>query len=208
MRWCNISGLPHTIGRRSSKGVIKSMFVLYADNNRLTVHQREQVTSGSANIYFARFDFSPEWDGMERTACFRSGGRVVSVLLDESGGCTIPWEVMDLDDAGKRLMIGVCGMRDGGVVLPTVWADCGIIQQGAEVGAMSRAPTPGALAQSLFQKADGIQVEGQELRLMAGAKTLASVTLPDPGPKAGEIATDADMMELLDEVFQTSQDNN
>jgi len=179
------------------------MFVLYADNNRLTVHQRDQVTSGSANVYSVRFDFSADWDGMERTACFRSGGRTVSVLLDESGACSLPWEVMDPDDAGKRLMIGVCGLRDGGVVLPTVWADCGVIQQGVDVGAAAMPPTPGALAQSLFQKADGIQVDGLELKLMAGSKTLASVTLPDSGVKTEDIATDTDMDELLNEVFGT-----
>ena len=183
------------------------MFLLYADKNRLTVQQQEQVTSGSAEVYQALFKFSADWADLEKTACFRSGTQTISVQLDESGMCTVPWEVTDLDDKGKHLMAGVYGTRDGGVVLPTVWADCGMIWEGTSLGSNARPPTPSLLNQALAGKADDIQVEGQELRLMAGGKTLASVTLPEAGLTADEIATDTEMEEMLDEVFAASRDN-
>ena len=101
------------------------MFVLCADKNKLTVRQREPVTSGSVNVYDVRFEFSEDWEGLTRTAVFRSGSQSVSVLLDDSGECVIPWEVTDPDDRQKMLYAGVFGARDGTVTLPTVWAGRG-----------------------------------------------------------------------------------
>lgn len=51
---------------------------------------------------------------------FRAGGTAISVLLDNTNECTIPWEV--LAKPGHRLEAGVYGTRDGAVVLPTIWA--------------------------------------------------------------------------------------
>ena len=42
------------------------MFILYADKNKLTLRQREPVTSGSANVYPVRSEFSGDWNGLER----------------------------------------------------------------------------------------------------------------------------------------------
>ena len=44
------------------------MFIFYANKNLLTVHQKEPITSGSANTYRVQFEFSPDWDGLSRTA--------------------------------------------------------------------------------------------------------------------------------------------
>ena len=46
------------------------MFVLKAEKNRLTVLERELVTSGSVEAYTVRFQFSRDWDGLSRAACF------------------------------------------------------------------------------------------------------------------------------------------
>ena len=85
------------------------MFLLYAEKNQLAVREKEPITSGSANTYRVQFEFSPDWDGLTRTACFRSGGQTISVLLDETGRCVIPWEVTRPGDSGKRLV----HLRDG-----------------------------------------------------------------------------------------------
>ena len=119
------------------------MFILYAEKNKLTVRTRETVTSGSVNTYTVRFEFSEDWEGMTRVAVFRSGSQAVSVLLDETCECVIPWEVTDPDDSRKRLYAGVYGTRDGGVVLPTIWADLGEIQPGVSCCCSAgRPPTP------------------------------------------------------------------
>lgn len=81
------------------------MFSLYANKNRLHVQSSETVTSGAINTVYARFTFSPEWEGFEKTAVFRAGGKSVSQLLDDSGMCPIPWEV--LEKPGVPLMAGV-----------------------------------------------------------------------------------------------------
>ena len=127
------------------------MFIFYANKNLLTVHQKEPITSGSANTYRVQFEFSPDWDGLTRTACFRSGGQTISVLLDETGRCVIPWEV--LEKPRCRLEAGVCGVRDGNVVLPTVWADLGMVLEGAEPGEPARPPTAGVFEQVMGELA-------------------------------------------------------
>ena len=83
------------------------MFILYAEKTRLSVQKSEPVTSGSVNVYPVQFTFSDDWDGLERTALFQAEEEFESVLLDESGACTIPQEV--LLKHGVHLMAEVCG---------------------------------------------------------------------------------------------------
>lgn len=104
------------------------IIVLSADKNRLTVREKEPITGGSVNVYPVRFEFSPDWDGLEKTAVFQAGREEKSVCL-VSGACTVPEEV--LSAAGYFLMAGVCGRAGDTVVLPTVWANLGLILEGA-----------------------------------------------------------------------------
>lgn len=113
------------------KGGEKKMFVLYADKTRLDVRQREPVTSGSENVYQLRFEFSPEWEGLEKTAIFQTGYAESTAAL-AGGACTIPPEV--LKAPGYFLMAGVCGKMGEELVMPTVWADLGVIREGAVSG--------------------------------------------------------------------------
>lgn len=152
------------------------MFQLYADKNRLLVQQREPLTSGSVNAYPVQFQFSPDWEGLNRTVVFQAGGASRSVLLDGTGTCGVPWEVLEKPDV--HLRAGVYGSRSGDVVLPTVWADCGIIQEGAKPGEDAKPPTPALWEQELAAKADGLDVDGLTLKLTAGARTLSQVKLP------------------------------
>ena len=123
------------------------MFILYADKTNLALRQREPLTSGSVNVNTVRFEFSKDWEGLARTAVFRSGGEPVSVLLDETNQCVIPWEV--LSSHGRRISAGVYGTRGGDVVLPTIWVGLGQVLEGAEPGADARPPTPDVYAQIL-----------------------------------------------------------
>ena len=154
------------------------MFVLYADKNKLTVRQREPITSGSVNVCTVRFEFSGDWDGLTGTAVFRAGAEVRSVLLDGSGVCSIPWET--LQTPWVRLTAGVCGTRDGNVVLPTVWADLGVIQAGAAPGGNAGPPTPELWEQALSHKQDKLtglpgQVVGFDEAGNAAPQVIAAV---------------------------------
>ena len=115
------------------------MFILYANKTQLTVRAREPLTSGSVNAYEARFEFSPDWEGLTKTAVFKAGNEVRSVLLGADGQCTIPWEV--LSSHGRQLTAGVCGTRGTDMVLPTVYANLGTILEGAAPGENARPPT-------------------------------------------------------------------
>lgn len=162
------------------------MFVMHAEKNRLTVRQREPVTSGSVNVYEVRFEFSPDWDGMERVAVFKAGKESCSILLDESGECTVPWEVMG--KPGILLTAGVYGTRGGVTVLPTVWASLGMILEGVTTGQDARPPTPDLWQQELAGKGDALSYDGLNLSLMAGGKPLSTVQIVsgDGGGGAGD----------------------
>lgn len=182
------------------------MFILYANKNSLTVHEREVVTSGAVNVHRVRFEFSREWEGLNRVAVFKSGpsgAQTVPILLDGSGECVVPCEVTDPDDAGKRLYAGVCGSRDGAVVLPTVWADLGVIQPGAAPGWASGMTTPGLLDQLLArldEKQDRLTGRpGQVVGFDGSGRPAAQDLTGGPGGLA--IAGDEDVKQVLDEVF-------
>lgn len=123
------------------------MFSLTANKVLLNLKERETVTSGSVNVYTVQFAFSSEWDGLDKTAVFQAGSDVISVVLDESQTCTIPWEV--LENPRRTLYAGVYGTKDGNVVLPTIWASLGTIQQGVTTGTNTQPPTPDVYSQIL-----------------------------------------------------------
>lgn len=158
------------------------MFVLYADKTTLTARQKEPVTSGSVNINAVRFGFSPEWDGLTKTAVFKAGGDSFSTLLT-GPECLIPWESLTIP--GCTLYAGVYGTRGGELVLPTIWASLGEIQEGARLGEDANAPTPGVYEQitaELAGRADGLgYTESGELGLYAGGRLLNSVPVSGGG---------------------------
>lgn len=123
------------------------MFILSAEKSALHVTRQEALASGSAGVYGVRFAFSPEWKGFKRTAVFRVRGESRSVLLDSMDACTIPWEV--LTAPGAHLFAGVYGTDGQGSTLPTIWADLGLILEGASPGENTRPPTPELWQQAL-----------------------------------------------------------
>ena len=165
------------------------MFVLYAENNKLTVREKEPITSGSVNVYPVRFEFSEDWDGLERTAIFQAGCREKAVAL-VGGACTIPAEV--LAEPGYYLMAGVYGKVGATVALPTVWANLGLILEGAISGETPEpSPLPDNWQEALNSKGDNLgYTDTGELGLYSGDKLLSSVpvaggdgeAVPVPGP--------------------------
>lgn len=157
------------------------MFRLYADKNKLSLLEREPVTSGSVNVYDARFEFSEDWEGLERVAVFQSGDTAREVLLDTGGTCVVPWEVLTVPRV--RLLAGVYGKQGGEIVLPTVWADLGSILEGVPTnGEGARPPTPDLWEQELARKGDRLDyTEAGELGLFSGDKLLSSVLVSGGG---------------------------
>lgn len=169
------------------------MIILYAEKNQLHVRKTEPITSGSVNVHQVRFDFSPDWEGLTRTAVFRAGGVSKPMYLGPENETVVPWEVLTVP--GVHLMIGVYGKLGEDVILPTVWADAGMILQGVPHDRESEGPTPEMWEQALAKKGDKLSYDGLNLSLMSGDKTLSTVPvaggeggeyIPIPGPQGPE----------------------
>lgn len=158
------------------------MIQLYAEKNRLTVQQREPLTSGSINIYPIQFDFSEDWAGLEKTVVFQYGDTKTAVLPDQVGECVIPWEV--LTDYGRPLMVGVYGTQDKITVLPTIWASLGTVLEGVSLEDQPP-PTPELWEQELEKKGDKLSYDGRNLSLMSGDRTLSTVQVIGEGETVG-----------------------
>lgn len=167
------------------------MFILYANKTKLAVRQREPTTSGLVNVYKARFEFSPDWEGLTRTAVFRAGGESRSVPLDESGTCEVPREV--LAKSGVILQAGAYGTRGSEIVLPTIWADLGTVQVGVTTGKDPQQPTPALWEQELAGKGDRLDyTEAGDLGLYAGDKLLSAVAAQGGGVTDHQLLSNRD----------------
>lgn len=158
------------------------MFILYANKTNLTVRKREAMTSGSVNVYQVQFEFSEDWEGLTKTAVFETRGRSRAVLLDDTGLCTIPREVLAVPKTALR--VGVYGAW-GDMVLPTVWAHLGAILEGAAPAGGLCPSAPELWEQALAGKGDGLALDGQTLKLLSGEETLSQVELPASGGGPG-----------------------
>lgn len=156
------------------------MFDLYADKAQMEVREKEPVISGSVNTCRVRFTFSDYWEDLSKTAVFRAGTASRSVLLDAGGECVIPWEV--LKEPGRYLVAGVCGKRGEELVLPTVWANLGLILEGASPGELSQPPVPELWEQALDRKGDRLAYTPTgELGLYSGDKLLSGLPIEGGG---------------------------
>lgn len=87
------------------------------------------VVSGTVGLP-VEFSFDDAWAGLSKTAVFRANGKTMDVL-NVTSFATVPWEL--LKTPGCRLWAGVYGTNpDGSLQIPTVWADLGVIQPGAD----------------------------------------------------------------------------
>ena len=156
------------------------MIICHVSKAAITVAQSVLLTSGMVQAVQVRFCFSPEWEGLTRTAVFRAGQVSVSCLLDEENCCTVPWEC--LQTAGTHLMVGVYGTRAQEVVLPTVECSLGLICTGAQPAENTpQEPTP-TLVQQLLTTAEAAAQTAASVRADADAGLFCGETGPQ-GPK-------------------------
>nr|DAG75013.1 MAG TPA: hypothetical protein [Caudoviricetes sp.] len=115
------------------------MIICEVNKNHLNVRTRELLTAGSQNVNTVEFRFSAAWDGLTKTATFKTSKKTISVLLG-TNTTEIPWEV--LADAGEILAVGVFGVSGETIVLPTVWGILGKVMDAAHLGDEEKEPTP------------------------------------------------------------------
>lgn len=111
------------------------------------------AVADSVNYLTAEFNFeSSDWDNTTKTATFRSGATVYTVILDANGKCVVPWELIK---AGK-LKVSVYGDGANEYRITADTVDIPIYASGYSEGEESQHPTPsqyeqltGALSQKL-----------------------------------------------------------
>lgn len=115
------------------------MIICEVNKNHLNVRTKELLTAGSQNVNTVEFRFNAAWDGLAKTATFKTSKKTISVLLG-TNTTEIPWEV--LADAGEILAVGVFGVSGETIVLPTVWGILGKVMDAAHLGDDEKEPTP------------------------------------------------------------------
>lgn len=148
------------------------MTVVKVDAARAACIKLERLTDGMVGAKI-EFQFSPEWEGLTKIAVFTNPVTTKDVLL-ETNECEIPWEV--LSEKHKRVRVGVYGMEGTNIVLPTVYADIGVVFPAAEPsGDPSAKATPELwaqatdMAQKAFNTADEAVQVAAEVRADADA---------------------------------------
>lgn len=128
------------------------MIKIYISGNRADVIEREPLTSGTFGKVL-NFAFTEDWRLLIKYAVFEGSGRRIA-LTNIGDSCIIPHEV--LAKHGGALRVGVYGRTaDGSAATPTVYAQLGIIQRGADPNAdPSTKPTLPVWAQIQAQIGD------------------------------------------------------
>ena len=120
------------------------MFTLFVSSASVAVEEKEVITAGRVGLQCS-IRFSPDWDGLVKTAVFDGAESRDVIVTGER--VTIPAEC--LAAAGDCLKAGFYGKStDGAVVIPTVWASLGMIEHSVYPSGREGAdPTPDVVAQ-------------------------------------------------------------
>lgn len=113
------------------------------------------LTAGMAKAEKIQFVFSRDWNGLCKTAVFTDGLTTIDVLEASwaENVVTIPAEVMTT--AGRVVRVGIYGTTADGMALPTIWANLGKVQPGADPsGDEATEPTLPIWSQLLTQIGD------------------------------------------------------
>ncbi len=91
----------------------------------------ELLTSGMSKAVDVKFNFSNDWENLNRTAVFTNGVKTRDVVFDETQTvCSVPSEVLEMP--GASVMCGVYGYDNSGVIIPTVYVWLGTVKAGAD----------------------------------------------------------------------------
>ncbi len=98
---------------------------------------------------------SPEWADLRKTAVFRAGN-VTRDVVDVSGETVIPAKVLEM--AHHRLYVGIYGTgKNGELVVPTVWAEGPMVEEGAQPSGNSSAEEDNPIWQQILTMMGSLQ---------------------------------------------------
>lgn len=176
------------------------MFILCASDRTIKVSKNDILVSDSVNVYPVKFNFSPEWKNLAKTAVFRTvfNKKVedsYEILLDDSNICNIPWEL--LLKHGRLLQAGVYGTQSDDLIRNTIWVPLGEVYEGAKNIDMAdnhpEEPTPDVYQQILSQMGNLEDLETEDKSSLVGAinevlNSIGSGVGPD-GPLPAGVAS-------------------
>ena len=137
-------------------------------------------------------EFGAEWEGLTKTAVFQAGQRTIDVLVTESA-VRIPAEL--LETAGEQLWVGICGTgASDTVVIPTVWANLGLIQKGTELSGDQAAEEVLPIWEQVLAAIGDLR----ELKTNDRSSLVAAINSIEQGTGGSAAVTDAHINNLID----------
>lgn len=114
------------------------MFRVTVTKNDMVIKGDDLLTSGSVKTNYVSFTFDKVWDGVLKTAVFRTKKLQIPVIIDdEKLMVSIPWEVLafpketvELGIYGTRSDNEETSNRDEEIIIPTIWGTLGKIVEG------------------------------------------------------------------------------
>lgn len=186
------------------------MIICEVNKNHLNVRTKELLTAGSQNVNTVEFRFNTAWDGLTKTATFKTSKKTTSVLLG-TNTTEIPWEV--LADAGEILTVGVFGVSGETLVLPTVWGILGKVMDAAHLGDEEKEPTPDVYQKILdelnaIEKPTWEMVQNKPFTTLGGGLEVENGVLSAKGGTGGSAnAVQYVAQELTDEQKAQAREN-
>ena len=136
------------------------MIIVEANNNKAWCPERELLTAGSVGVT-VDLRFSDDWDDLQVFGIFRAYN--VSAAVAVTGDSVeIPASV--LANPNVHLLLGLYGVaEDGKVVIPTVYADLGVVRDAANLtGADNYVPPDASLYAQVLKLAGDAQAAAEE----------------------------------------------
>ena len=136
------------------------MIIVEANNNKAWCPERELLTAGSVGVT-VDLRFSDDWDDLQVFGIFRAYN--VSAAVAVTGDSVeIPASV--LANPNVHLLLGLYGVaEDGKVVIPTVYADLGVVRDAANLtGADNYVPPDASLYAQVLKLAGDAQAAADE----------------------------------------------
>lgn len=161
------------------------MIYFKADIRNATAATDDALTTSSVGIPVS-LALASEFIGLAKTVVFKAGLTSVDIaLVGDADSTTVPPDVLTVK--GKYLTIGIYAADGNGtIVIPTVWATVGLVQEGAvPSGVDPSAPTPSWVAQ-----VQSIASEANENAASALEKATAVETAAESGEFDGHDGAD------------------
>lgn len=165
------------------------------EGKNATITKRDKITAGQRGLAI-KFTFSPEWEGLSKTAQFYNELSTVNVIITNNIA-VIPAEIAV---ANEEVFLTVIGKDSDGIKIPTISVSFGRTLFGEHGGAVSPVPpTPKwsdqieaavniavNTANAVKQQADNGEFDGKGFQILGFYDSLTALQAAVPAPEPGD----------------------